>query len=133
MQRSRIVLANRPRIMRELLGRAIRRRPELCVVAEVTDLTRLPSAVEQTEADWVIVTLPPGGRIPTVVTSLLAGHQSVRVLAVTADGGQARVRSPLGGERALEHASLARVLATIHPGPQPATSRSDPEPDESEV
>jgi hypothetical protein len=133
MQRSRIVLANRPRIMRELLGRAILRSPRLRIVAEVTDLTKLPSAVEQTEADWVIVTLPPGGRIPTMVTSLLAGQQSVCILAVSADGSRATVRAPSGVEHALQHASLAKVLATIRSELRPAVCRRDPEPDESEV
>jgi len=126
MQRRRVILANRPRLVRELLANAIRKRAGLRLVAEVTDLTRLPSAVELTEADWIVISLPPGGEIPAVVISLLADHPSVSVLAVDAKSNRAKVRCPSGRERALEGLSLAGILSVMHGWPDPATSKHSP-------
>jgi hypothetical protein len=116
-ERSRVILANRPRLVRELLAKAIRKRAGLRLVAEVTDLTRLPSAVEQTEADWIVVSLPPGGEIPTMITLLLADHPSVCVLAVAANCGQARVRCRPAREHALEGLSLTTILDVLQEWP----------------
>ena len=126
MQRRRIILANRPRLVRQLLGHAIRKHPELCIVAEVSDLTRLPSAVEQTEADWIVVTLPQSGDIPAMLTALLAAHRSVCILAVAADATRAKVRCLSGRGHELEDPSLAGILAEMRRWPTPARSRGGP-------
>jgi hypothetical protein len=88
---SRIILANGTRLLREMLKRAIIRSPHLRVVGEFTAETDLTSMVEETHAQWVIVSLLPDGEVPEVADTLLAEHPSVAVLAVAADGSQVRI------------------------------------------
>lgn len=90
-QPSRIILANETRLLREMLRRAIARSPYLQVVGEVTDRANLSSRVEETDAQWVIVSLLPDGGIPETAETLLMENPSVAILAVAPDGSQLRV------------------------------------------
>lgn len=88
---SRVILANETRLFREMLKRAIIRSPHLRVVGDVKAGTDLASMIEETDVQWVIVSLSPNGKVPEVANTLLAEHPSVAVLAVTADGSQVRI------------------------------------------
>jgi len=61
MQTHRVVLANESRLLREMLERVIRKVPDLEVVGHAADPARLPSVLEETDAQWVIVSLLPNG------------------------------------------------------------------------
>ena len=118
MKPCRILLANRPRLLREMLGRAMAGIPGLIVVGEITDLTRLPSAVKQTAADWVVVSLARGSDMPRLVQRLLADSPHVGVLALAPDGGQARVSYPGRCEEGLVACSLDEVAAALREQPE---------------
>jgi hypothetical protein len=74
-----------------MLKRVIQKTPDLKVIGEISDLARLASTIAETGAEWVVVSLPPSGRIPETVESSLTAHPSVRVLAVAPDGSQVKM------------------------------------------
>ena len=138
MEARRIILAGESRLLMEMLRRAISKSPELKVVAQVTDLASLPSAVEHTSAQWVIMSQQLEGKIPEVVSRLLAAHPSLLVLALAADGSQARLEWMESHEMILDQLSLNELVATLrsgHPGGQehaeilPERERAEPAQD----
>jgi hypothetical protein len=54
----RVILANGPRLLREILQRVINKADQLEVVREVTDAKDLPEVIEKLDPEWVIVTMP---------------------------------------------------------------------------
>lgn len=113
MPPSRIILANGSRFLHEMLKRVIEKTPDLQVVDEVTNLARLPSAISQTDAQWVIMSLPLDGEIPGVVKSWLIAHPSVRILAMATDGSQVRIKWLESHEEALDDLSLDELIAVL--------------------
>jgi hypothetical protein len=113
MQPRRIILANESRFLRELLKRVIDKVPGVQIVAEVTDVTTLSATIEETNARWVIVSLPVDSERPGVIESLLTAHPSIRVLAVGTDGSQVRMRWLEPRERNLDSSSLEDLIAIL--------------------
>lgn len=114
MQPQRIVLANEPRLVREMLKHVIEKSPELRIVGEVADLKRSKVFLKEAQADWVIVSLDPDGEIPNGVESLLAEHPSVCVLAVAKDASCVRVAWREHHEDRLDGLSLVEFLTILH-------------------
>lgn len=122
----RIILADVPRFLREIFKRTFEQASGLWVVGEVADPSRLSSAIEQTGAQWVVVSLPPDGKMPAVVESLLAAYPSLRVLAVANDGSQIKMRWVEPHEQTLESLSLDELIAVLlADSPGRATLRAD--------
>lgn len=90
-QPSRVIMAVETRLLRQLLSRAIVRSPHLQVVATVDSSTNLASVVEQTDAEWVIISLLPDGQLPGRAWALLSAQPSVSVLAVMPDGSRVKM------------------------------------------
>jgi hypothetical protein len=117
METQRIILAGESRLLMEMLRRAISKSPGLEVVDQVADLANLPSAVERASAQWVIISLRPEGKMPEVVSHLLATHPSLLVLALAADGSHARLEWMEPHEEIFDQLSLDELVATLHSGP----------------
>jgi hypothetical protein len=92
MQSHRIIMVDGSRFLRELLKRVIAKTPGLQLVDEINDLARLSPAIEQTGAQWVVVSYPPNGKLPEAIEFSLAAHPSVRVLALATDGSQVKMK-----------------------------------------
>jgi DNA-binding NarL/FixJ family response regulator len=92
MQPCKIIMVDGSRFLREMLKRVIAKTPGLQLVEEITDLANLSTAIEQTGAQWMVVSYPPDGKLPEAVESLLAAHPSIRVLALATDGSQAKMK-----------------------------------------
>lgn len=116
MQTSRVVLANEPRLLREMLRRVMARIPGLQVVGEVTDPDMLPSLVNETEAQWVITSIWPEGTLPSAVQSLLAERSSVCILGMAANGSQAKIARTGSGEENRDGLSLHDLIAILRGG-----------------
>ncbi len=54
MKPIRVLVANRPRLMRELMVATISEQPDIEIVGEVQDEAELASAVEKTRPDFLI-------------------------------------------------------------------------------
>ena len=83
MEKLRILLANQPRMHRELLRQLITQQLDMDVVAEELDPVQLLLTVRQTEADVVVLTLPKSGEDPGLCSHLLSEYPNLVVLALS--------------------------------------------------
>lgn len=109
----RIILENQSRLLREMLKHAIDKNPSLHTVGQVADLARLLWLIEQTDPEWVIVSLSPDGNMPEAADQVLQQHSTVRILGMTIDGSQAKVKCVPSREKSLGHLSLRELIAVL--------------------
>ena len=113
MRTSRVILANEPSLLRGMLRRAIARAPGLEVVGEVTDPAKLLPLVNQSKAQWVIVSIWPEGPVPRTVQSLLLEHSSLGILGMSGDGSRAKIMCNNSAEQARDGLSLDDLIAIL--------------------
>lgn len=113
MQLYRVILANEPRLLRGLLSRALQQAPGVQVVGQETDKAKLASTIDESGADWVIVSLWQNGNLPAFLQDLISERPSLCLMGMAADGSQARTWSPDGGERNLNGLTLDELIATL--------------------
>ena len=106
MQRKRIILANDTQFFRDAFQRVIEKKSGLQVIREVKDLADLPSAVHETHADWVIISLPDDGKISKPVEKLLIDYPFIHILAVAKDGSRIRIEWMEHKEKEVKNLSL---------------------------
>lgn len=82
MKRVRVLVANRPRLMREMLMATIADQPDIELVGEVVDEGDLSEAVEQTQPDVLIVALEDPERPLGQCGFLLGLYPRMRILAL---------------------------------------------------
>jgi DNA-binding NarL/FixJ family response regulator len=80
----RVVIANSARVMREMLLDAIRKQPNIAVVAEVSREASIPAICESERADWAVVPLERGRAPILLCTEILRKRRRVKVLAIAA-------------------------------------------------
>ena len=85
MQRVRVLVANRPRLMRELVLATITEQPDIEVVGVVEDLTSILEMVDQSRPDFLIITLDESEERPHVCDLLLDRFPHLKILAVAAE------------------------------------------------
>lgn len=78
----RVLVANRPRLMRELILETLADQPGIEVVGEVTDEVEISDRVNQTLPDFLVIALDEPGRRPDICETILRAHPEVRILAV---------------------------------------------------
>jgi hypothetical protein len=83
------------------------------VVGEATDPGKLQSLVNQTEVQWVIVSIWPEGLRPSMVESLLVERSSPCVLGMAANGSQAKIVCTGSAEETREGLSLDDLVAIL--------------------
>ena len=85
MQPIRVVIANRPRLMRELLLSTITEQPDIEIVAEIQDEREIPGIVDGTQPDFLIIALGDSDQLPASYDALLRRHPQMNILAVAPD------------------------------------------------
>jgi len=85
MKPIRVLVANRPRLIRELVMATISDQPDIEIVGEVEQESELDLAVERAQPDFVIVALDKFNHLPKVCQSVLAHHPQMRVIAIAAN------------------------------------------------
>lgn len=113
----RIILANQPRLLREMLSRVFAATPGLQVVGEVENFVGLAEVMTQVKAHWLIVTLDNEGQSPLHISSAGTGLPTTSLMAISADGRQVEVQTAMadGGvhQYILYDVSLAVLLAIL--------------------
>ncbi|MBV9342497.1 MAG: response regulator transcription factor [Acidobacteria bacterium] len=84
MQKIRVLVANRPRLMRDLVLATISEQPDIEVLGELEDDSKIIEAVEETQPDFVIIALDRPNERPAICDNLLGHHPRVKVLALAA-------------------------------------------------
>jgi len=82
LKRVRVLVANRPRLMREMVIATISDQPDIDVVGEVTKESELNEMVEQTQPDVLIVALEEPERPLGKCGFLLGRYPRMRILAL---------------------------------------------------
>jgi chemotaxis response regulator CheB len=78
----RILVANRPRLMRELILATLADQPDIEIVGEVSDDAEIPELVHKTLPDWLVIALDESGERPSLCDRVLREHPEVRIIAV---------------------------------------------------
>lgn len=83
MDRSiRILVANRPKLMRELILATLADEPGVEVVGEVADETDIRARVQQTRPDLLVIALDEPAKRPGICDTLLRDNPGLRIIAV---------------------------------------------------
>jgi DNA-binding NarL/FixJ family response regulator len=85
MKPIRVLVANRPRLMRELVMATISDQPDIEVVGEIQDESEIQAAVDQTQPDFLIVALDDQDRLPGFCQSILQSHSQIKIIAIAPD------------------------------------------------
>ncbi len=113
MEPQRIILVSVPRLLNEVLRRALSNATGLSIVGEVNDWSELPAAISRTDAHWIIVSHLPGTPTTQAVDTLLASHPGIRALNVASDSGHLTLRWLEPHERDLDEFSLEELIALL--------------------
>jgi DNA-binding NarL/FixJ family response regulator len=86
-----IVLANEPRMLRDMLQRALDGTPGFIVVDQTEDLSQLNTLFQQVQIDWLVVTLGRDGEISREAQHCFKRTPSLSLLALSSDASRADV------------------------------------------
>lgn len=89
MKRVRVLVANRPRLMRELLMATIAEQPDIEIVGEVGDESELAEVVEQVRPDVLIVAMDEPEKRLGQCGFLLGRYPQMRILALAPEQNRA--------------------------------------------
>jgi chemotaxis response regulator CheB len=78
----RVLVANRPRLMRETILTTFADQPDIEIVGEVANDSEIMECVKRTLPNFVVIALDNAGSRPRVCDDLLREHPDVRVIAV---------------------------------------------------
>jgi DNA-binding NarL/FixJ family response regulator len=81
----RILVANRPRLMRELLLATLADRPNIEIVGEVSTEAEIPASVKRTAPDLLLISLDDLGKRPRICDTVLRSHPDIRIIAVASE------------------------------------------------
>lgn len=85
MEKVRVLVANRPRLMRDLVLATIADQPDIEVLGELEDESKIAQAVADLHPDIVIIALDRSDQRPPICEYLLVHYPRVKVLAVAPD------------------------------------------------
>src|SRR5438046_10424951 len=80
----RVLVANRPRLMRELILTTFADQPDIEIVGEVGEESEISESVKRTLPNFVVIAIDQPGKRPAICDVLLREHQEVRVIGVAA-------------------------------------------------
>jgi DNA-binding NarL/FixJ family response regulator len=78
----RVLVANRPRLMREVILATFADQPDFEIVGEVAEESEISETIKKTLPNFVVIALDHPGRRPRICDELLREHPEVRVIAV---------------------------------------------------
>lgn len=110
MSEQRIILANGSRLLHEMLNRILIKTGNLRVVQEINNHEHLPTAIETSDAEWVIMSLPADSSMPEWVDNYIVDHPHVRFMAVAADGSWVKTKWLESHEEELDNLSLRDLI-----------------------
>jgi chemotaxis response regulator CheB len=80
--RIRVLMAYRPRLMRELILTTLADQADIEIVGQVTDESKILETVAETRPDFVVIAQDRLGKRPDLCDTVLRLHPEVRIIAV---------------------------------------------------
>ena len=78
----RVLVANRPKLMRELILATLSDEPGIEIVGEVSDEAEIRQRVSQTSPDLLVIALDEPAKRPDICVTLLRDQPGLRIIAV---------------------------------------------------
>src|SRR5580692_7794130 len=78
----RILVANQPKLMRELILATLSEEPGIEIVGEVSDEAEIRQKVRQTAPDLLVIALNEPAKRPDICDTLLRDQPGLRIIAV---------------------------------------------------
>ena len=82
MNKIRVLVANQPRLMRELVLETISDQPDIEIVGEIQNYSEIAAVVDQTQPDFLIIALRDADQRPSICDEMLERHPHMRVIAL---------------------------------------------------
>jgi DNA-binding NarL/FixJ family response regulator len=120
MAKQRIILANNSRLLREMLNRILIKTVNLKVVQEITNHETLPTAIENSDAEWIILSLHVDDNLPEWTDTYIVDHPGARVMAVANDGSWVKMKWLESHEEELNNLSLEDLIHILGGVKEPA-------------
>lgn len=98
-----ILLATQPRMLREMLHRALEKASDMQLVVETDTPDQVSALLSRVQADWLVTTLDEDNRLAEPVRSAIAQNPDVSVIGLSADGSHAEVRGTEGVDGNRKH------------------------------
>jgi DNA-binding NarL/FixJ family response regulator len=106
MSTKRVILANDSRLLREMLHRVLNKSHNLEVVKELPNHEELPSAIEQFDPEWVILSLPYNIDAHRWINTYMADYPSVRFIFLSPENNSVKMKWQTSYEEDLANLSL---------------------------
>ena len=110
MSTKRIILANGPQLLREMLHSIIDRADQLEVVKDIPDYAGLPSALKRFDPDWVIVPQSEGNPLHQQIEFCMKRFPSVRFVFFSPDQNNIKMRWQMSYEAEYPDLSLKEFI-----------------------
>jgi two-component system, NarL family, response regulator DegU len=91
VEKIRVLVANRPRLMRELVLATVSDQADIEVMGEIKEDSEIASVVEEYLPDFVIIALDRPGERPELCRDLLRRHPQLRILALAPEQNSSMV------------------------------------------
>lgn len=78
----RVLVANRPRLMREVILTTFADQPDIEIVGEIVEESKIFEGVRNTLPNFVVIALDHPDKRPAICDQLFREHPEVRVIAV---------------------------------------------------
>jgi DNA-binding NarL/FixJ family response regulator len=82
MKPIRVLVANYPRLMRELILSTICEQPDIEIVGEIREESEIERGVEQTRPDYLIVDLKDDDQVPASCRQILGKYPNLKIVAI---------------------------------------------------
>lgn len=112
MEPIRVLLAQMPAILRDILRRAIAEQADMTVAGEIADLDQLPGIGDAAAPDVVIVGLDEK-ELPPPCLRLLEARPGLKILVVAAGGREAVLHQSSGAATSVAEVSAEGILRAI--------------------
>ena len=109
----RVILADGPRLLREMLHQVIDQAHYLEVVQELPNSDELGSAINRFDPEWVILTQPFNRRLHGWIDSCLASHPSLRFIFLSPDQNYITMKWQMSYEENLPDLSLKEFIQIL--------------------
>jgi DNA-binding NarL/FixJ family response regulator len=121
MARIRVVIADVPRVLRDIISTMLAQEPDIEMLQDVTTLSGLVEPAATEPADVVVVGLR-NAALPDVVAELFERRPTVRVLGIAGDGRHAYLHELRPHRTALGELSPEQLVRVIRDAGRSATT-----------
>ncbi len=113
MQKIKVLLASRPKMLSEVIRNMVERQPDMEVMGEVIDPIELLLVVAETKAEVVIVTPLDSAEEPRICRHLLADHPQLKIVALSRKGEAATLYESGSRQQRIEEPGEESILRAI--------------------